>query len=37
MAAYKKPKEVVVVEQFPLNSTGKIAKLVLREQLQGAS
>jgi acyl-CoA synthetase (AMP-forming)/AMP-acid ligase II len=33
MAAYKKPKEVRVVPQFPLNSTGKIAKKVLREQL----
>ncbi len=33
MAAYKKPKEVRVVTEFPLNSTGKIAKKVLREQL----
>jgi acyl-CoA synthetase (AMP-forming)/AMP-acid ligase II len=33
MAAYKKPKEIRVVESFPLNSTGKIAKKVLREQL----
>jgi acyl-CoA synthetase (AMP-forming)/AMP-acid ligase II len=33
MASYKKPKEVRVVGQFPLNSTGKIAKKVLREQL----
>ncbi|WP_404388964.1 AMP-binding protein [Humibacillus xanthopallidus] len=33
MASYKKPKEVRVVAQFPLNSTGKIAKKVLREQL----
>lgn len=33
MAAYKKPKEVRVVEAFPLNSTGKIAKKVLRDQL----
>jgi acyl-CoA synthetase (AMP-forming)/AMP-acid ligase II len=33
MASYKKPKEVRVVPEFPLNSTGKIAKKVLREQL----
>jgi acyl-CoA synthetase (AMP-forming)/AMP-acid ligase II len=33
MASYKKPKEVRVVESFPLNSTGKIAKQILREQL----
>ena len=33
MASYKKPKEVRVVAEFPLNSTGKIAKKVLREQL----
>ncbi len=33
MAAYKKPKEVRIVPELPLNSTGKIAKKVLREQL----
>ena len=33
MASYKKPKEIRVVPEFPLNSTGKIAKKVLREQL----
>jgi len=33
MASYKKPKEVRVVRELPLNSTGKIAKKVLREQL----
>jgi acyl-CoA synthetase (AMP-forming)/AMP-acid ligase II len=33
MAAYKKPKEVRVVSEFPLNSTGKIAKKELRDQL----
>ncbi len=33
MASYKKPKEVRVVAQLPLNSTGKIAKKVLRQQL----
>jgi acyl-CoA synthetase (AMP-forming)/AMP-acid ligase II len=33
MASYKKPKEVRVVDSFPLNSTGKIAKKRLREQL----
>jgi acyl-CoA synthetase (AMP-forming)/AMP-acid ligase II len=36
MASYKKPKEVRVVDSFPLSSTGKIAKRVLREQLSGA-
>jgi acyl-CoA synthetase (AMP-forming)/AMP-acid ligase II len=34
MASYKKPKEVRIVESFPLNSTGKIAKKVIREQLE---
>lgn len=34
LAAYKKPKEVRVVGEFPLNSTGKIAKKVLRAQLE---
>ena len=34
LASYKKPKEVRVVDSFPLNSTGKIAKKVLREQLE---
>ena len=34
MASYKKPKEIRVVSEFPLNSTGKIAKKVLREQLE---
>jgi len=33
MASYKKPKEVRVVRELPLNSTGKIAKKVLRAQL----
>jgi acyl-CoA synthetase (AMP-forming)/AMP-acid ligase II len=33
MASYKKPKDVRIVESFPLNSTGKIAKKVLREEL----
>lgn len=33
MASYKKPKDVRIVDEFPLNSTGKIAKKVLREQL----
>ncbi len=35
MASYKKPKEVRLVTEFPLNATGKIAKKVLREQLEG--
>lgn len=34
MAAYKKPKEIRVVSELPLNSTGKVAKKVLREQLE---
>lgn len=34
LASYKKPKEVRVVEELPLNSTGKIAKKVLRAQLE---
>ena len=34
MASYKKPKEVRVVDDLPLNSTGKIAKKVLRAQLE---
>ena len=34
LASYKKPKEVRVVEEFPLNSTGKIAKKVLRARLE---
>jgi acyl-CoA synthetase (AMP-forming)/AMP-acid ligase II len=34
MAAYKKPKEVRVIESFPLNSTGKIAKQILRERFE---
>jgi acyl-CoA synthetase (AMP-forming)/AMP-acid ligase II len=33
MASYKKPKDIRIVDKFPLNSTGKIAKKVLREQL----
>jgi acyl-CoA synthetase (AMP-forming)/AMP-acid ligase II len=34
LASYKKPKDVRRVAAFPLNSTGKIAKKVLREQLE---
>ena len=37
LASYKKPKEVRVVEELPLNSTGKIAKKVLRAQLEEES
>jgi acyl-CoA synthetase (AMP-forming)/AMP-acid ligase II len=37
MASYKKPKEVRVVPQFPLNSTGKIAKKTLRAELEGSA
>jgi acyl-CoA synthetase (AMP-forming)/AMP-acid ligase II len=34
LASYKKPKDVRQVGAFPLNSTGKIAKKVLRERLE---
>ena len=34
MATYKKPKEVLIVDAFPLNSTGKIAKKILKKQLE---
>jgi acyl-CoA synthetase (AMP-forming)/AMP-acid ligase II len=34
MASYKKPKAVLVVPEFPLNSTGKISKKVLRAELE---
>ena len=34
MATYKKPKEVLIVDAFPLNSTGKIAKKVLKQELE---
>lgn len=34
MATYKKPKEVLIVDEFPLNSTGKIAKKILKKQLE---
>ncbi|MQA25978.1 MAG: AMP-binding protein [Micromonosporaceae bacterium] len=34
LAGYKKPKEIRRVDRFPLNSTGKIAKNVLRAQLE---
>jgi non-ribosomal peptide synthetase component E (peptide arylation enzyme) len=34
MATYKKPKEVLIVTEFPLNSTGKIAKKILKKQLE---
>ena len=34
MASYKKPKQVRVVDSLPVNSTGKIAKRVLRAQLE---
>ncbi|CAB4830287.1 unannotated protein [freshwater metagenome] len=36
MASYKKPKVVMVVKEFPLNSTGKIAKKVLRQELEAS-
>ncbi|MFY7813537.1 MAG: AMP-binding enzyme [Candidatus Nanopelagicaceae bacterium] len=34
MASYKKPKDVFVVKEFPLNSTGKISKKTLKLQLE---
>jgi acyl-CoA synthetase (AMP-forming)/AMP-acid ligase II len=34
MASYKKPKDLRIVAEFPLNSTGKIAKKVLKQQLE---
>jgi acyl-CoA synthetase (AMP-forming)/AMP-acid ligase II len=34
MASYKKPKVAHRVDAFPLNSTGKIAKRVLRDRLE---
>jgi acyl-CoA synthetase (AMP-forming)/AMP-acid ligase II len=34
MASYKKPKDLRIVPEFPLNSTGKIAKKTLKEQLE---
>lgn len=37
LASYKKPKEVRVVAELPLNSTGKIAKKELRAQLEEGS
>jgi acyl-CoA synthetase (AMP-forming)/AMP-acid ligase II len=33
LTSYKKPKEIRLVERFPLSSTGKISKKLLREQL----
>jgi len=34
LASYKKPKEIRRVDRFPLNATGKIAKNVLRADLE---
>ncbi|HET8683546.1 MAG TPA: AMP-dependent synthetase, partial [Micromonosporaceae bacterium] len=34
LASYKKPKEVRRVGSFPLNHTGKIAKNILRADLE---
>ena len=31
MANYKVPRHVIVVEEFPLNASGKVLKYVLRE------
>ena len=37
LSSYKKPKELQRVDAFPLNSTGKIAKKVLRAHSDGAA
>jgi non-ribosomal peptide synthetase component E (peptide arylation enzyme) len=34
LASFKRPKEVRRVDEFPLNATGKIAKNVLRAELE---
>jgi acyl-CoA synthetase (AMP-forming)/AMP-acid ligase II len=34
MASYKKPKDLRIVNEFPLNSTGKISKKLLKQQLE---
>ncbi len=36
LASYKKPKDVLLIDEFPVNSNGKIAKRVLREQLESS-
>lgn len=36
LASYKKPKEIRLVASLPVTANGKIAKKVLREQLEGA-
>ena len=36
LASYKKPKQLVRVDAFPVNSTGKIDKLALRARLERA-
>ncbi len=35
IAAFKRPRHIVFVEQLPLTTNGKIAKQLLREQLRG--
>lgn len=37
LASYKKPKVIRIVAEFPLNSTGKIAKKVLRAEMNAES
>jgi acyl-CoA synthetase (AMP-forming)/AMP-acid ligase II len=37
LASYKKPKQIRWVDRFALNATGKIAKNILRAQLEAAS
>jgi acyl-CoA synthetase (AMP-forming)/AMP-acid ligase II len=34
LASYKKPKQIKHVDRFPLNATGKIAKNILRADLE---
>jgi malonyl-CoA/methylmalonyl-CoA synthetase len=35
LAAYKKPRRVVLVDALPRNALGKVQKHVLKEQLVG--
>ncbi|MCU1448306.1 MAG: acyl-CoA synthetase (AMP-forming)/AMP-acid ligase, partial [Acidimicrobiales bacterium] len=37
LASYKKPKQVVFVDELPRNAAGKILKRELRDQLKGGS
>ena len=37
LAGFKTPKQIVILDEFPKNPTGKVLKRVLREQLAGAA